>query len=517
MDQNNNKNKNRGTGRLLRVKIINLLYLIFIIIAFLYIPADFIDIFKDIDWSFRQAEKENSKLSNYNAELFKLVTTSIHDTSNVYVRNYKRAYRSSSKIIRKIEEYKNYLIQKTGGYDENNFLRNGRDYQSMEKFFLRRKLADSIKNLISEHKEIIKEIVDTVSYKKIDSILYIGDFTTSKGKTLSWQRFHFEKMPMAVAVAILSKFQNDIRKSDNIIIQSYINKFVQANTIEPNMDDKQEGEELIKIMQDSYYENDEIILQLSDKDLIEDDSFENIIATIQNGKEIDTVPIDKDGKIRFHPTKSGKYQFEVIYDDKAFRKTIIQVDEAKSMLEMNQLPVLYTRTDNLLMITHNGLNSSDLDVGISRGKVIHKSGNYYARVSSPGETFIIVYGLVVGKRKLLERKKFRVKDLPNVHASLYGRTSGSIPSKILKLQKGIKLESSLASSFNMEIKKFELNHISKNGRIGKTLNEGTSFNASARALINKARKGDIIIVKNIRIGEPGGNEIGIPAIVLNIK
>ncbi|RLD60144.1 MAG: hypothetical protein DRJ05_05205 [Bacteroidetes bacterium] len=516
MDQDNKKNKNQGTGRLLRVKIINLLYLIFIIIAFLYIPADFIDIFKDIDWSFKQAEKENSKLSNYNSEVFKLVTTSIHDTTNVYIRNYNRAYKSSSKIINRIEGYKNFLIQKTGGYNEDNFLRNGRDYQSMEKFFLRRKLADSIKTLIEEHKIIVKEIVDPVSFSKIDSILYIGDFTTSKGKTLSWQRFHFGKIPMAVAVTILSKLQNDIRKSDNIIIESYINKFIQSNTIEPTMDEGLAGEELIKIMQDSYYENDEIILQLSDEDLIGKDDFESLVSTVQHGEEMDTLPIDGDGDIRFHPTESGKYQFEVIYDEKTLRNTI-EVKEAESMLQLNQLPILYTRTDNLLMITHNRLNGSELEVEISRGKVILKSGNYYARVSNPGETFILVYGLEDGKRRLLERKKFVVKELPNVYASLYGRISGSIPSKILKLQKNIKLVSSLASSFNMEIKRFELNRISKRGTIKKSVNEGASFNANTRALINKARKGDMYIVKDIHIGEPGGNEINIPAIVLNIK
>jgi len=37
----------KGTSRILRNRVVNLLYIIFIVMAFLYIPADFIDIFKN--------------------------------------------------------------------------------------------------------------------------------------------------------------------------------------------------------------------------------------------------------------------------------------------------------------------------------------------------------------------------------------------------------------------------------------------------------------------------------------
>ncbi len=55
--------KYKGTGRVLRIKIVNLLYLIFIILAFLYIPAEFTDVFKEINYSYKKAEKDNIKLT----------------------------------------------------------------------------------------------------------------------------------------------------------------------------------------------------------------------------------------------------------------------------------------------------------------------------------------------------------------------------------------------------------------------------------------------------------------------
>ena len=75
----------RGTGRMLRQKLINLMYLIFIVLAFLYIPSNFIDVFKDLNSTFEKSatEFDNSfsvsqlnNLYNFNSLLFNYLTQS---------------------------------------------------------------------------------------------------------------------------------------------------------------------------------------------------------------------------------------------------------------------------------------------------------------------------------------------------------------------------------------------------------------------------------------------------------
>ncbi|MCD4745226.1 MAG: hypothetical protein K8R58_02885 [Bacteroidales bacterium] len=505
----------KGTGRELRTKIVNLLYLIFIILAFLYIPADFVDIFRDIDKSFKDSEKENIKLSFYNKKIFELMSQSNADSTEFYIRNYLKANNSSTNIINKIEICKQNLIQKTGGYDEHKFLKNAKDYSTMEKFFLRQNLADSIAHHINMHKNLVRPIVDSLTYMRIDSLLYVGKIRTSAGFSKNWVRYYFDKMPMAAAITLLSKFQNDIRKTDNMIIESYImllakNDSLISSTLKQNLE-----AELTRVKNEIFNLGEEIILAIESKDIMSEDSFFKIKAYVEYGSEIDSLNIDSFGRISFYPYKEGKYKFTVIIDKNILQK-IIEVRDIGTVLEIMKLPTLYTGIDNLIKIYHNKFKDKDIDVDISSGELIYKDSKYYARFKSPGLIEINVYSTYYKEKKLLSTKKFIVKDLPDIKAVLYGRQSGVISQKILKIQKNLELKSDFVDNINFNIKEFDIKRINKN-ITESNKNEGAYFTSLSRKIIDNAEKGDIFIFDNIKVEKIMGNEIEIPSIVLNVK
>ena len=71
----NQNNQSRGIE--LIQKKIGLLYIIFIVMAFLYIPADFVDIFKDINVYYEESVYENEKLYDYNYRIINYFTNRI--------------------------------------------------------------------------------------------------------------------------------------------------------------------------------------------------------------------------------------------------------------------------------------------------------------------------------------------------------------------------------------------------------------------------------------------------------
>ena len=203
----NEDNQQKGTSRILRQKVVNLMYLIYVVLAFLYIPADFIDVMKEFDFSYDLHEKENIKSFDYNTMVLEAIASKLGNAtvSNQFIRNSKLAYASSNETIKDIEKIKQYLVNRMGGYNEDDFLKNSRDYQSSEKLFIRNNLSDTILNLINKYKNTIKPMLNKKSNQKIESLLYTGNFISSSGANKSWENYYFDEIPMSAAIIILSK------------------------------------------------------------------------------------------------------------------------------------------------------------------------------------------------------------------------------------------------------------------------------------------------------------------------
>ncbi|MBI9038672.1 MAG: hypothetical protein JEY97_11110 [Bacteroidales bacterium] len=509
-------NQQKGTSRILRQKVVNLMYLIYVVLAFLYIPADFIDVIKEMDFSYDLHEKENIKSFEYNSLVLEAIASKLGDAnkSSQFIRNSKLANIQSIATINEIEKIKQFLINKMGGYNKDDFLKNSRDYQSSEKLFIRGKLSDTIFNLINNYKNTIRPMLNNKSNQRIDSILYTGNFISSEGVNKSWENYYFDEIPMSAAIMILSKMQNDIRKTDNILIESYIKELIQSDSISIAAIRNSIINNFERLKK--FYLGEEIVLAINSNNILSEKDFSKVKAYLESGKQQKPLNIDKTGNIRFYPYKEGKYKINVLFEKSIIEQKEIEVLKFRPVLENLRTPELFVGLNNRINIQHENFKGKNLLVEIDDGQVIKKQSKYYIRVYKPGIVELRVFGIENAEKKLLSTKKFKVKNLPNIRASIYGRQGGLISSKLIKLQKNINIENEIISGMNLAIKEFVVERIN-NKSFEVSQNTGAYFNVGTKEIINKAIYGDIYVFNNIVAENYKGDEIVLSPIILTIK
>jgi hypothetical protein len=487
----------KGTGRVLRQKIINLLYLIFIVLAFLYIPSNFIDVFKDINYNFEKSTQEFNNeftsnqfnnLYNYNFLIFEYLTKNSTDSILQIRQNFLFINQSSTALIQKIEDIKHQLAQNSGGYNEYGYLLNSKNYNATEKYLLINNLADSIYHLLNNHKILIRPLVDKKCLAIIDSILPVNEtIISSSGDPKEWTEYYFDKMPVSGAITILSKFQNNIRKIDNTVIESYLNSLVEIDK--------------------------SLSVRVINK------NFSTVKAYVEKDNRIDSLTIDSTGKIKFFPYEEGEYEF-TIYDSKRKYKKTYMVKDVGPILQRSQFPVVYTGIDNLIKIHHSKFDINNIKITTSEGAITRKGSEFYLRAKSPGLTTIKVFGIDNHEEKLLTSQRYLIEDLPDLKAYINNINNGYIQANVLNNQKEIKVESNIISNVNFKLKGFNIKRIHNQdfkNSIESENNVGSRFNSITQEILKKAIEGDIYIFDNIIVKNFDKTEIEVPPIVLTVK
>ncbi|MBC8489097.1 MAG: hypothetical protein H8D45_24005 [Bacteroidetes bacterium] len=487
----------KGTGRLLRQKIINLMYLIFIVLAFLYIPSNFIDVFKDINYNYEKSTQEFNNeftsnqlnnLYNFNSLLFNYLTENPVDSVQIIKQDFNTINQSSTILIQKIEDIKHKLAKNCGGYNEYGYLLNSQNYSGTEKYLLENNLADSIHYLLKNHKNMIKPLVGKKCFAIIDSVLPVKEtIINSSGEPKKWALYYFNKMPVSGAISVLSKFQNDVRRVDNIVIESYINDFI--------------------------IKNDSLSVEVYNKD------FSAIRAYVEKDNRIDSLTIDFTGKIKFFPYEEGKYEFTIYDSKRKYLKTYF-VKDIGPILQRLQFPVVFTGIDNILKIHHSKFCSDNIKITTTEGTITREGSKFLLRAKSPGLTTIKVFGIDNNEEKLLTTERYLIEDLPDLKAYIDNKNNGYIKASVLRNQKEIKVKSNIIRDISFKLKGFNIkrihNHNYKNSIEFET-NVGSKFNSTTQEILNKAIEGDIYIFDNIVVKNFDEKEMDVPPIVLTVK
>ena len=337
----------KGTSRVLRHKVINLLYLIFIVMAFLYIPADFIDVFRSINQDYEEAidDFSSSEYDNFNHIMFYHLIKNDKDSLS-YFNNLKAVNKSSTEIVNEIEEYKKRLIEKCGGNNEFDYLSDGKNYSYTHELLIEEKLADSIRHLITVHEKLIRTLVNHKTFLTVDSLIDNGSYiVTSTGKWIKWEKYYFNKMPVSGAIAIMSKFQDDLKKADNLVLESYINTLKK----EKNLNSSELLREILigsldTLFSDNVLANQDVVITSKDFYKLGDEielgitlpvkDFSKIQAFVKKGNRLDSLKIDEEGIGRFFPYEKGNYKFIIFVENRIIEK-FVQVEEIKPIIEFH--------------------------------------------------------------------------------------------------------------------------------------------------------------------------------------
>jgi gliding motility-associated protein GldM len=501
-----------------RQKMINMMYLVLTAMLALNVSAEILNAFKTV----------NRSLQNTNAVVAESTTTimssleqkkndpSTAEKAKIWWDKAKQIQDFSTATYTYIDGLKTQIMT-LSKYDPTSESGKGVDNLDVSTRLLVDKgegkklyqsLADFKKNVLG---------VDPILTKEFEKSLPIDltiPKTQNKGNQNSWETAYFRMVPTIATLTILSKFQNDVKTTENRMISfchSQVGQVVLRN--------------------DAY-----AALAIADANYVLPGQSINITAgvggfnktvrpTITIGGQ--ALQVGEDGTVTKKIDAGGIGEHTVVvhisYKDQdgtersVDKKIAYTVGQSNAAVQLDKMNVLFIGVDN--PVTVSGSGSADrLKVGISGGggSLSGGSGHYTARVNQETDNCIISVTTPDGK---VTPMKFRVRSIPDPTPMIGNKKSGDIPAGEFKSQAGVR---ALVENFFYETQ-FNVTGFRITGDaagfddgIEDATNTGAAWK-EAQKIINKCRPGSFVTIEDIRAVGPDGRTRKLTPLIFNLK
>jgi gliding motility-associated protein GldM len=475
------------------------------------VSAEILNAFKVVDDSLRES---NHVLTGSNNEIYKSLDELLADPKTAEKAAIWKpkadqikaiAAEAYSLIEKQKQELKaeSDLDPETGEFREDNIDAPSRYFDTKKNGEILYKKLEEYKNkILAIDPELKKEIIDEFPLSLAIPKSTAGNIST--GSELSdWVSNYFNMTPTIAALTILSKFQNDIKNSENLAATFCLN---QVGSVKLIMD---KFEPLVGTSSTYLMPGEEmtVIAGLG--------SF-NSNAKPEVSVEGRPIAPNANGiaETKFSVGGTGSKSMNVVVkfidpntgEAKTVSKQINYTVGAPSGVAVspNKMNVLYVGVDNPVTITA-GAGSEKVSAQFSGGSISKSSGNQYIIRPSAGaygeqNVTVLVEGKSVGK------VSFRVKQLPNPVAYVGNLKPGIVSSSALKAMGGViaKLEDSEFDA-QFEVVSYKVGALSMDiPDYSPVSNSGARWSGSAASLINRLKPGALVSITDIVVKGPDG-------------
>ena len=492
-----------------RQKMINMMYLVLTALLALNVSAEIINAFKTVDNSL---VKSNSTLSIATDEIYTAFAASIEDPKTrekaaLWKPKADKIKQLSSEMSSYIDDLKDKLKRESGYAPEKGdtaFKVENLDAATRlmatngEGEKLRVKLEQYKKDVLAIDPDIAKEFDHSLPINVDKPVSEAGNTNQS------WTDAYFHMTPSIAALTILSKFQNDVKNTENKVasycfkkigdVKVVYDKFVPM--ISANSTYLMPGEQL-ELMAGLGAFNASVKPQVFVNGTPASVS-ENGVADIKmpaGGSGAHSVKID----VKYPDPSTG--EDKVL--SKVFEYTVGQPSGVSVMPD--KMLVLYTDVDNPLTITA-GAGSEKISASISNGSLSKAGGSKYIakpRETGSAEVNVLVDGKSVGK------VSFRVKPLPPPTALVGTFEGGQVSSAQFKAMGGVRamLQNSEFEA-NFEVISYTIADLSS-ADYNPVTNNGPRWSGAAANVVNNLKPGRGVYIDNIKARGPGGKTVSL--------
>ncbi len=334
---------------------------------------------------------------------------------------------------------------------------------------------------------------------------------TENANLKTWSDAYFHMTPTVAALTILSKFQNDVLRSGNIVadycqsqigrVEVVLDKFEILTSQNTNY--LLPGQTLeIKAGIGAFSSKAKPTVSINGVSQIANDSGFARYTTQVSGGSGGNVPISvsfKDPNIGQVTTKNTTVSY-----------TVGQASGASIFLE--KMNVMYAGVDNPVTVSAGSMKAEKVQVSFNKGTVSRTSGDKFnARVTSLGEGVITISG---------DGKSFtfpiRCKKLPPPTPMVGTLKSGNVSTAAFKAMGGVRaiLEESEFSGAPFSITSYTIGGFI-NGEPRETQVSGPSF--AGNAIVSSARPGSVVGIYNIHAKGPDGSDYPLGSLFYNLK
>lgn len=504
-----------------RQKMINMMYLVLTALLALNVSSEILNAFKTVNNSL---ETTNTTVNKSTEQIIASLDKKRFDSAtskkaNIWFPKAQEAQKYAQEAYSYIKNLKDELLTKSGGdpndpkksYKEDNLdipTRMMVDKGGGQA--LLQKLADFKKKILG-----IDHSIDSAFSTTLPIDLAIPQTQNKSNKT--WEAVYFHMVPTVAALTILSKFQNDIKTSENKVVQFCHNKVGEvtvrfdtyAAIVGQNSGYLMPGQELeITAGVGAFSKSAKPTINIGGQnyEIGAEGTASSKLAGGGIGKHSVPVKItytDQDGKLQ---TISKDVEYTV--------------GQANASIALDKMNVLYIGVDNPVSIAASGGGDDKIQASIAGGGgslIKVGSGKYVARVNSVTDDCKIsvnVDGKVAGI------SQFRVRTVPQSQAYVGGQPSGaSVAAGAFGAQGGVGAGiKDFPFELQYTVQSFTFTIDTDDGDIVPVQVVGNAFSPAVRAAMKTHLKaGRLVTIDDIRVKGPDGRTTPAPSLIYYIK
>ncbi len=505
-----------------RQKMINLMYLVLTCLLALNVSSEILNAFKTIDRSLTTTNNTiNASTDNILKSLAELASKpETSEKGQVWLSKAEQVQGLSTTVMGYIKGLKDKILKEAGG-DPNDpnipFKEDNLDI--VTKIMVKEGEGKKLYDMLQKYKNDVLA-VDPLIKTEFENALQI-DLTTPPSKDGSkkdWDVAYFHMVPTVAGLTILSKFQNDIKTSENKVI---------------NFCHNQVGK--VEIVFDSYA----AVVGQSSNYLMPGQEIEITAGVGAFSKKAQpvisingsSVAIGEDGTAKYKTSGGGVGSHNIPVRISFFNqntnktetveKTISYiVGQANASIALDKMNVLYIGVDNPVTVAASGGGDDRVAVSISGGGgSITRVGNgkYIARVNSQTDDCIINVSV---DGKAAGAGTFRTRFVPEATASVGGKPSGANMSQgELAAQPGVGAGiRNFPFELRYEVVSFAFSTDTDDGDILSLSAPSNAFTPQIRNAIRQhCKPGATVMFENIKVKGPDGKITTSPSLTYNIK
>ena len=516
-----------GAANSPRQRMINLMYLVFISMMALNMGKEVLGAFGLMN---KKLQEANVRYQETNEATF----AELERKEQEKPEDYKEALEQSRKVRDLSNEYYSYLEKLKD--EVMSQAEDKEDYQVMDKsdfldgrFFKTDGLKPEGQEFLDKINNYREALVTAAGEKNQGLVEVINQrFSTGEnnkvkdreGNPVNWVNYNFEGFPYIAVVTKFSQIQSDIRQTEQDFYKAMLGE---------KMKDELSMKHYTTLLEQSrgaYYTNQEFdgAIVLGRKD---NSTKPKKVDLTLDGRPIPESQVEvSEGKIKLKVNTGSVGEHKIagtlIYEQNV-EETPVEVAQTfttiprpnEAVISADKMNVVYRGVVNPMTISMPGV--PDNQVNASAPGLSKKGGSNYIMKPNAGsaEVTIVVTGTFEGQ-KFSSSKKFRIKDIPKPEGAIL-RTTGAV-----KLAKQNILVGELSVAFNdfdfdltTKVNSFR---ILVPGQPSVVVN-GSRVSASpaAAAAVNRAKKGDVIQISEIRYSVSGYSGTPKPATPISIE
>lgn len=518
--------------------MINMMYLVLTALLALNVTKEVINAFVTINESV-QLSKDNLDKKNQNTYAAFAQAMSVDANKYKEVNDKANAIKKSAgDLVKFIEELKTQLITTTDHIEagqpvpELRMMERKDDYDVPTNLMCgddqngKGKGASELKDKIEAFKKVVLSNVPAGTqsdYKKrLDQLLNTADPEKPEEGKRTWEMVNFYHNPVVATVALLTKFQSDVRNAESQVIDELLTS-VDKNIVKLDKLNAKVIANSTVVTIGSDYQADVFLSATSSTMAPEVFIGATYDSTSKSCKGCDGKPLPVDGgyaKYTDRPGSEGEKKWSGVirvkkpdgsYDHYPFNSSYV-AQKPNSVVSADNMNVLYIGVDNPMSISVPGVTHDKVKVtiegagGVLRPNPSAGAGRYTATVSASGKATIRVSAEIGGKVMPMGAFEYRVKRVPDPVATISNSKGGNIGKSLLMAGTLIPVLESFDFKLFFKITGFKMTITGKGKDLVEYETQGNQLSQPMRDALSKTRAGDKVFFEYIKARMDGGSD-----------